>query len=821
MENNCSTVTFRSNLYPVADTCLHDKQFLAKIHDPFSLEILKKSCKLTQLQEQEYRQASLHCSYADPGDYPWGTVNYADGSEQVVCRCLNTSCKHFARCRPDFDQAELNIHEINKKAVPAVFRPEEEEYKAAMDDGDAGAAAKLFEDDKPKADIAKADLPAKTPKAASPYIVSSQPKTPEAEAKPTQARKIDFDAFVEAAQKTVIEAEPDERIIVNAAPGTGKTWALTEKIICMISEEKAAPENILVLCSSRSAVEAIGSCLADAAGAGRVGSEYQKVDIRTLDSFSTYVLVWFHANYPEQLDPQFVLETCDYDQRVRKIASLFKEKKDILAGYEHIIIDDIQDLVSSRAELALTIFQALPDTCGFTVLGDVCEALSEHTADDVSSDMSSEQLYKEIFGYFPDASYYYMTENHRQIEMLENLASPYRKAILNGTAKERTAAAGALLANIPQMNKKLSQFDESDAMQYISRGTLGILTRTNGQALQASAWLRTAGIDHSLLQETGSNTLGGWISTIFCEYDGETIDEAEFISRYTELYPADGYEKAQRRWMALVSTQQYEWNEYEVSELLKGLLRNANAPELYECAFDADYAITVGDVNSTRGMEFDSVIVFDDVIEPMTEPGTENMPGHKVCYVALTRAKNSIERAEISKRDKDIYITKNSTQSKRCYKASLRGKKQISHFEVGNDADLDTKAFAAEEKMQSMLRHSVQPGMRLKLIRCAEGTNTYVTYRIVPEDNENIILGYTSETFAQELEKAIKQIQNTDGSIPFKAFPHAFCDVYVSKLVTYVSGISPAPAYAKVFDDICIWTGMTIAGFAAVDKDTY
>ena len=110
-------------------------------------------------------------------------------------------------------------------------------------------------------------------------------------------------------------------------------------------------------------------------------------------------------------------------------------------------------------------------------------------------------------------------------------------------------------------------------------------------------------------------------------------------------------------------------NRYEVADLLKGLLRNAREPMLFESGTGSKHAITVSNIHRAKGKEFDSVIVIDDVIEAMADPDTEDLLEHKVCYVALTRPKKKVERAEISKKDKQIYITRNDDQSKRCAKA--------------------------------------------------------------------------------------------------------------------------------------------------------
>ena len=416
MESNISTVAFRSNLYPVEKGFYEDSTFRSKIHDPFSLEILKKRYTLTSLQKKEYDYASVHCAYAAKNDYPWGTIRDHQDHEQVVCKCLNTKCSRFHSCRPDFDPSELAIHEENKRAQPAIFEFEEAaRKKRASEGGDAGAAAKLFARDTPEQKHAgETELPTpaeKKPDPDDPFVVR-KPVQPVPQ--PVGVRKIDFSSFTETTQDEIIEAEPAERSIVNAGPGTGKTWTLIEKIIHMINEEQAKAENILVLCFSRSAVEVVRNRLSDAAETGRIGYEWQDVDVRTFDSFSTYMLAWVQENHQDLLPKHFLLEAYDYDQRIKVATSIFKKKKDMLADYEHIIVDEVQDLVGSRAELVLAMLKGLPDDCGFTILGDSCQALYDYMAEGDPAIMSSEQFYQDIFKSFPGANYYALTENHRQ-----------------------------------------------------------------------------------------------------------------------------------------------------------------------------------------------------------------------------------------------------------------------------------------------------------------------------------------------------------------------------------------------------------------------
>ena len=819
MESNISTVCFRSNLYPVVKSCYEDREFQARIHDPFSLKILKENCSLTLIQQQEFRHASLHCSYADADDYPWGTILGESGHKQVVCKCINTTCTQFSRCRPDFDPSELMVHEENKLVQPSIFKLDESiKREYTTETGDYEASVKLFENSMSKPEPAdETEISEKSQESVQDDLfVQHAPSEPTP--KPVEVRGVDFHSFVESTQEDIIETDPVERIIVNAGPGTGKTWTIIEKIIRMINEETAAPENILVLCFSRSAVEVVKSRLSDAAESGRIGYEWRNVEVRTFDSFSTSMLAWVQDHHPELLPRQFLLENYDYDSRIRMAASVLKKKHDMLADYEHIIVDEVQDLVGIRAELVLDMLKGLPETCGFTVSGDSCQSIYDYIAADNPEIMSSAQFYEEIFRHFPKAGYLSLTENHRQGDELGELTIPYRKAILTGDLQERTAVAKKLLTDISKYSGRLQKFGREDAKDYLQQGTLGILTRTNGQALQISAWLRNEDVPHALQRGVDAPTLGDWISKLFYSYDHATIDETAFVTYHLALFPELGYDTAKNRWGALTSTQYGEAkSRYEISDLLRGLLRNSKDPVLYQSNDEKPYAVTVSNIHRAKGREFDSVIVIDDVIEAMTKPEGDDIPEHKVCYVALTRPRKRIERANFP--TQYIYVAKNETR--RCSKASLGRKKYISHFEVGADADLDTKSFGATEKVQEFIQNELQPGLRLKLMKCPKETKPYVTYRVVVEDAEHIVLGLTSKKFASELENAMQRIFKITKSVSHDVFPHAFCDVYVDSVITCISAEPPVPKGAKKYGDLGIWTGITITGFAAVDKDTY
>ena len=397
-ERSTSTVSFRSNLQPVRGSYREDQAFLRSVHDIFALERLRKAgYGLSSLQMQEYRNASLHCAFALKNDYPFGTVFTDDGKQHVVCRCTNTACSRFHGCRPDFDPAELQVAEEN-----AAFQPIIAEFDESLSDGrsegndsitgDIIAAIELFRP--AKAAIVKHDPepviqePAvqstvtQVPETQSPEVQKPLSQEPSQEEKPTpspvQAKTPEicpdasFSSFVEAEQEDIIYLPITERTIINAGPGTGKTWTLIEKIKYMLSDLETDPANILVLCFSRAAVEVIRNRLEEAAGRDELPLNWHQIDVRTFDSFATYLLAWLQENIPGILPAGYSLEGQSYDARIHMAANILSTQKDLLAEYQHIIVDEVQDLVGVRAELVLALLRGLPDSCGFTLLGDSC-----------------------------------------------------------------------------------------------------------------------------------------------------------------------------------------------------------------------------------------------------------------------------------------------------------------------------------------------------------------------------------------------------------------------------------------------------------------
>ncbi len=612
-------------------------------------------------------------------------------------------------------------------------------------------------------------------------------------------------------QEEIIQSSPSERTIVNAGPGTGKTWTLIEKIKYLLTEEWIDPEGILVLCFSRAAVEVVRTRLSDASERGELPADWHMVDVRTFDSFSTYMIAWVQENMPELLPWDYVLEKEDYEMRVRTAREVLEEYPDMLAQYEHIFVDEVQDLVGNRAELVLSLLCSLPETCGFTLFGDSCQALYDYLAENDDSVMTSEEFYRQLIQYFSDADFCSLKKNHRQGDRLAGLSIPYRDAILSGKSEECAKAAKALYEAIEWSDIDLKHFSKEKMNRYIASGTLGILTRTNGQALQISSWMKNKGIRHVLQKPITSKDLAGWIGSVLLKAETDVIDRNEFIGIFSELYPEER-ENAVSYWYALTDTQRGQNKKhYEIEDLLKGLLQNARNPLLFDEPSNDENMVTVSNIHRAKGREFDTVILLDDVISSMTR-GDSNLE-HKVCYVAVTRPRKKLEKVAWS--NQYIYISKD--EQRRCFKAG----NYLSEYEVGYSSDFEQRTFGESSLRQSIIKSALKPGKRLRLLKCAEGTKDYVMYKLVMEIDEYSVLGYTSPQFARGVKKAIQRIFHTYRDISFGYYPDMFVDIYVDGLTTCISADGENIDGARRFGKMYLWNGLSVSGFARINRKIY
>lgn len=616
-----------------------------------------------------------------------------------------------------------------------------------------------------------------------------------------------FATFAAVTQDTIIKLDPAEKALVNAGPGTGKTWTLIEKVIYMINDLEIDPEYILILCFSRAAVEVVKKRMQAAADEGRIGPSWTRVDVRTFDSYSTWLIAQIMEGDATLLPDGYTFVGQDYEARIKTATQIIRDNHGLL-DYKHVIVDEVQDLVGSRANLVLNILATLPDNTGFTIVGDYCQALYDYLAED--GQMSSEQFYETIFKQYADAKYYALTENHRQDISYTQMLNPYRESILTGTATDRSNCISQLIPLINEFSENIKDVTDDDFQAFVRQGTVGVLTRTNAQALFISSLFKSAGIPHKLQRSVRNEGFGVWIAKVFQDYSDTSIDEDAFIKRFHALYPNVD---AADYWQAIMSTQRDPGNHVDVEDILMGLYNNARDPLLYESDPGCkDPAITISNIHRAKGREYDSVVILNDLLDQQQKD--DDILEHKVCYVALTRPRMHIQRVGMSNR----YFAK--IDDGRCYTTGQnRGKKKyLSRVELKGIDDLDEESFAVTKEQQNYIRKSVHVGDVLKFTK-NENPDSFTDrpYYLSKEMDSENILGFASKNLRWSLRSIIKKMWDSYGDIQYQYYPDVLDDFTVDRKITCISPKIHDLKGATSFGSMYIWTGLSITGLAKND----
>jgi hypothetical protein len=160
-------------------------------------------------------------------------------------------------------------------------------------------------------------------------------------------------------QAMVVKSNADARLVVEAAPGSGKTFVAISRIAELI-DLGVAPTRIWLLSFTRVAVEEMRVRASQAiAGAS-------SINVATFDSFASQIVRGFGST-----DVAFGRS---YEETIAEASRLVGEPdsavRDFLASIEHVVIDEAQDVVGSRRELVSKFLKGLSIRCGVTILGD-------------------------------------------------------------------------------------------------------------------------------------------------------------------------------------------------------------------------------------------------------------------------------------------------------------------------------------------------------------------------------------------------------------------------------------------------------------------
>lgn len=719
--------------------------------------------RLTDWQELILGE-EIACGLAKSGESTHGLVR-VDGEICYQGRCEYTPCSEFSTCKETakFERVTVVSTETTEEKRPALTcewlgfeNIDEIFFKKSTDEEDKG----------------------------------------QVEIVPEESVIRDFKEFARPEEFTgitnpaaIVEAPINSKILVNAAPGSGKTYAVIKRLEHIVDKELIDNfSSILVLVYTNAAKNEILTRLRLGVEQGFLPYAAMNIDVCTFDSLAT--------SYLSTIESESGFERLDYNGRIR----LFNEKFDVqdFSNFEFVIIDELQDLVNERAVMTLNILSAL--TGGYLLLGDKCQAIYDYDCHEGKS-LNSVEFYEKLDAFLhKEVLKYEFVGNQRQIPSLAGRSNNMRCSLLD--LDNPTSINDSIKKELDNINVSgdVEAFDFSNLTKKTA-----ILCRTNGEAEYISHILHNKNVRHSLLRSAGEvPTLNRWIAECFWDYQADSrMSEKTFIERYRGRV-LDCEDKAVQCYEALCDLLYDEKKHFiEIEKLsialihftagISSLLLNSDEPLL-----------TVSTIHKAKGREFDCVYLLDSGFSP-NDNDTEEA---RVWYVGCTRAKMDLNRLKKKKNClKASKVNKMRWMDLGFYRASWgETKRYCRNIVVGLSKDVFAAGFVAGDldeavALQEYIAKSVSVGDECQLI--LDGS----VYRIQHKDKT---IGVLNPKLRAEFLNIARE--NFKDSSP----PSYLSPIFVKNIIT----VTPNCFHENVsayFRTTKFWLGVELSGFPRVD----
>ncbi len=421
-------------------------------------------------------------------------------------------------------------------------------------------------------------------------------------------------------QDAVLAFRPEGRLLVDAGPGTGKTHTACGKIAALVNDGIPAPK-ICVISFTRTAVaelrSRIAEFLADPADAAAIR-------IATLDSHAWSLQSGFSSDahlsgsYDEGIDATL------------KAIRGNEEVSEYLGRVRHLIIDEAQDIVGSRAELVCALITSLDPDCGVTVFADEAQAIYGFTEDDTHA-TDDTLLSRLIESGFERLS---LSKVRRtSCPRLREIFTTVRQSAIARTRKSAIARYEGVRHNILKY-----AHGEAGTFKDLSLASLRpdalVLSRRRAEVLTLSGY--NAGVPHRLRMSGLPAAVAPWVATLFWDYSERRISMDTFTEVWTQRMEAAGASSPVEAWDQLVSFAGVRADLVDMHRL-REVLSRSNPPVEYCMPDFGTEGPIIGTIHASKGREARDVYLF--LPDEETEATDEET---RVMFVGATRAREQL-----------------------------------------------------------------------------------------------------------------------------------------------------------------------------------
>ena len=514
-----------------------------------------------------------------------------------------------------------------------------------------------------------------------------------------------------ADQRAVITAPVQARIIVEAAPGTGKTAVACARIAYFLGDHIPA-SNIWLISFTRTAIQEIRNRIAQLSD--KVEDAYG-VRIATIDSHAWQLRQGFDGKRRN------VFST--FEQGIDDaLAMLERPDRDLLGELEsidHLIIDEAQDVVGVRRDLLLRLITLIRADAGVTVLCDPAQAIYGFTEDDApvaGDEPLPEQLKVDEAAGF---------ETRELADVIRTDSPGLRHIFVDTRRLVLHAGPGSVQNLLDDLN---THSDGKVDMALGRNGVAGrddvlILYRRRSEVLTSAAWLAGDGHQFRLRMSGYSSRIAPWLGAVFCDWPSPMMRRDDFLKRWADRVPDHWRSPSvEQAWQSLFRHAGNSATNVDVKRLREVLSRR-QTPLDFASPEMGEGGPILGTIHASKGRESEEVhLMLADVQNEAVVDADEL----RVVFVGATRARRVLKIGKAGGR------YSSQCASGRRYHTARGGKG--AQIELGRDGDFDdlsvvSQAFQTDSKsaaaVQSMLLRLGGSPVSAQMYRTAAGGGEY------------------------------------------------------------------------------------------------
>ena len=480
-------------------------------------------------------------------------------------------------------------------------------------------------------------------------------------------------------QRDVIDAPQEDRRLVGAGPGTGKTAVACARVSKLVDQDGLEPSRIWLISFTRTAVREIRNRIAaylqDASAA-------YAVKIATLDSHAWTI----HSGFDDETR---ILGS--YEENIETVLNLVRRDENVseyLEGIEHLVVDEAQDIVGIRSDLVIEIVHKLSPTCGVTVFADEAQAIYGFADDrevrpgEVGEPKFPEKIRNGNAGAFQECE---LTDVHRT-------GSQRLLRIFSDTRRQVLTPAGETSNKLTEVTNEIINLAHGRAPR-VNDAALGeledafILYRRRCDVLLGSSLLVHHGIAHRVRMSGLPVCLTPWIGAALSEYFEPDLSRSTFEALWVDRVQGTSLDNCDfdSAWTTLVRLAGRTRTVVEMRQLRQRLGRKQPPAELCHAELGLHGPI-VGTIHASKGREADTV----HLMLPRTHmQNVDQDEEARVVFVGATRGRSRL----LVGRGFSQFASRVES-SGRAYSLRTRHNQPCAQVEIGRDTDIGAEGLA-------------------------------------------------------------------------------------------------------------------------------